>query len=362
MDIWLEELPSIPLVRRFWRGMPDTLSINERSGTMRQFGLLLFAAVLLAGRGVEGAKVEGTDIIDYFGYSGCIALENESTRVVLTTRGGRILEYSLHSKNAIYLDPSQAGWTYIPGEPTVDPTGGRLDIGPEQIIPGRTELWIGEWQAEITHPRAARLTSVEHPGTGVQLVRDFVLDETSSHLSVTQTIKNISDDTKNWCHWSRTFGLGGGIVLIPLACQSRFPNEYVMYGPGPVMNYRPEDPNIRIRDGFIEILSTPKYPKLGFDSCAGWFSYLSKNDLMFVKRFPVYTDRVYNEMAGLTISIWYYKEQMCELEPIGPREEIAPGKSASFTEDWWLLPYDYPTPGEEVDLEAVTRLVGQQAR
>lgn len=329
---------------------------------MKRLGLLLFAVVLLAGRSAQGANPEGTDIIDYFGYSGCIALENEDIRVVLTTHGGRILEYSLKDENAIYLDPSQEGWTYVPGEPTVDPTGGRLDIGPEAIIPGRAELWLGQWQAEITGPRSARLTSVEHAPTGVQLIRDFVLDEYSSHLSVTQTIKNISDEARNWCHWSRTFGQGGGIVIIPLACQSRFPNEYVMYGPGPVINYRPEDPNIRIRDGFIEILGTPERPKLGFDSCAGWFSYISKNDLMWVKRFPVYTDRVYNEMAGLTISIWYFKEQMCELEPIGPREELAPGKSASFTEDWWLFPYDYPALGEDVDLEAVTSLVDQKTR
>lgn len=301
-------------------------------------------------------------MIDYFGYADCIALENEDTRVVLTVHGGRLLEYSLKGENAIYLDPAQAGWIYVPGEPTVDPSGGRLDIGPEQIAPQRPELWFDVWQAEVTGPRAARLTSVEHLPTGVQLVRDFVLDGDSSHLSVTQTIRNISTETINWCHWSRTFGLGGGIALIPLAGQSRFPSKYLMYGPGPVLNYRPEDPNVRIRDGFIEVLGPPARPKLGFDSCAGWLAYLSKNDLLFVKRFPVYDDRVYNELAGFTAAIYYYKEQMCELEPIGPREEIAPGGEAAFTEDWWLLPYEYPESGEDVDLRAVTRLVDRQAR
>jgi len=56
--------------------------------------------------------------------------------------------------------------------------------------------------------------------------------------------------------------------------------------------------------------------------------------LMFVKRLPVYPDRVYADMAGLTISIWCYKNEMCELEPIGPRETLASGASASFTEQW----------------------------
>ena len=328
---------------------------------MRLF-ILLLAVLFFTGGSDTAAAFEGTDTIQYFGYSNCIVLENENTRVVLTTHGGRLLEYSLKGENAIYLDPDQHGWTYVPGEPIVDPTGGRLDIGPEQIVPQRPELWLGQWQGAVTGPRAARLTSIEHPPTGVQLVRDFVLDANSSHLSVTQTIKNISAETKNWCHWSRTFGLGGGIVLIPLACQSRFPLEYIMYGPGPVLDYQPEDPNIRSRGGFIEILRPPARPKLGFDSCAGWFSYLSQNDLLFVKRFPVYTDRVYNEMAGLTVSIYYPSSGFCELEPIGPREEIAPGSSASFTEDWWLLPYAYPAPGEDVDLESVSQLVDRQAR
>ena len=328
---------------------------------MSRFGLLL-VTISLTSQGVAAADIEGAEFIDYFGYSGCVALHNDSIRAVLTTHGGRNLEYSRDGANAIHLDPAQEGWIYTPGEASPDPTGGRLDIGPEAIIPRRPELWLGQWQVEITGPRAARLTSVEHAATGVQLVRDFVLDETTSHLSVTQTIINISDETTQWCHWSRTFGLGGGIVVIPLACQSRFPNDYVMYGPGPVIDYRPEDPNIRVRDGFLEILGPPARAKLGFDSCAGWFSYLSKNDLMWVKRFPVYPERVYNEMAGLTISIWYNKEEMTELEPIGPREVLAPRESSSFTEDWWLLPYDYPADGADIDLEAVAAVVDQQAR
>jgi len=196
----------------------------------------------------------------------------------------------------------------------------------------------------------------------VQLIRDFVLDEHSTHLSVTQTIKNISDSEKHWGHWSRTFGTGGGIVLVPLTPESRFPDNYIMYGPGPVINYHPEDPNIRVRDNFLEVLTTPLRAKLGMDSQAGWFAYLDKNDLLWVKRYPVYSDRPYGELAGLTISIWYYQDQMCELEPIGPKENIQPGGEASFTEDWWLLPYSYPKDGSDLDLKAIDELVERQAR
>ena len=322
----------------------------------------LFALVLSTAYAGADDKMPGTDRITYFGYENCILLENAQTRVVLTESAGRILEYSHKGPNAIYLDPIQEGETFAEGQPTFGPTGGRLDIGPEMTIPAHPDLWLGQWESVITGPRSARLISKKDEPTGVQLIRDFVLDEHSTHLSATQTIKNISDSEKHWGHWSRTFGTGGGIVLVPLTPESRFPDNYIMYGPGPVINYHPEDPNIRVRDNFLEVLTTPLRPKLGMDSQAGWFAYLDKNDLLWVKRYPVYPDRPYGELAGLTISIWYYQDQMCELEPIGPKENILPGGEASFTEDWWLLPYTYPKDGSDVDLQAIDALVEREAR
>ena len=73
-------------------------------------------------------------------------------------------------------------------------------------------------------------------------------------------------------------------------------------------------------------------------------------DLLFVKRFATYPDRVYNEAAGLTISVWYPPGKRVELEPIGPRERLAPGEAASFTEEWHLQAYPFPKSGEQVDL------------
>jgi hypothetical protein len=324
---------------------------------------ILFAAILMRIAPLSAAEQPaGTAVVEYFGYVDCIELQNADARVVLCPHGGRVLEYSWKGKNSLYLDATQKGWTYQPGQRAIDPCGGRFDIGPENTIPRHPDLWLGKWTAEITGPRAARMTSVADAATGTQLVREFRLDAASSRLICTQTIKNVSQQTTVWCHWSRTLAQGGGIALIPLSPNSRFPDKYIMYGPGSTMDFRPKDPNIRVRDGFLEILGTPQQPKLGMDSHAGWFAYLMKNDLLFVKRYPTYPDRAYNEMAALTISIWYFKNLMCELEPIGPAERLAPDKSASFTEEWWLLPHKFPAAGGKVDLDAVSRLVGEKAK
>ena len=300
------------------------------------------------------------DLVEFFGYTGCIALENGAgTRVVLCPQaGGRVLEYSVNGVNAIHLDPMQKGWRHKPGIPTVDPCGGRCDIGPEMVLAQHPDLWLDDWTGEVIGDGKARLTSMRDRVTGLRLVREFTLAADSSRLAFEQRVTNESDKPVTCSHWSRTLAVGGGICLIPLTPGSRFPKNYVMYGPESVIYFKPNDPNIRIRDGFLEILGTPANPKLGMDSAAGWFCYLTRNDLMFVKRYPVYPDRVYCEMTGLTISIWYFKDEMCELEPIGPRETLAPGASASFKEEWELMPYRFPKAPDVANLEEIKRLVG----
>jgi hypothetical protein len=308
-------------------------------------------------------KTSGARVVSFYGYDDCIRLTNPNTQVTLCpAAGGRILEYALNGKNALYLAPGNEGWSYARDKTGGSMTAGRFDIGPEQTIPKHPQLWMGRWSGEITGPRSARLTSVKDSSTGVQLIRDFTLDKRTSQLQCKQTIKNISSDTKEYCHWSRTFALGGGICLIPLTRPSRFPHGYVMYESGPAINFRPEDPHIRTRDGFLEITAAPKFPKLGMDTNAGWFAYLMKNDLMFVKQFPTYPNRVYNEVAGLTMSIWYPDRPMCELEPIGPREKLAPGRSASFTETWWLLPQAFPKDGQQLNIKKVAAKVARETK
>jgi hypothetical protein len=267
---------------------------------------------------------------------------------------GRVLEYSLNGKNSIWLDPKQEGWVLREGGGAApDLCGGRFDIGPEMLVPRRPTLWLGAWRAEAIGPRAARLTSAEDSATGVQLVREFKLDASSSRLSCTQTIRNVSPQDRAWCHWSRTLAVGAGICVIPLTPHGRFPNGYVMYEDRNLINPRPVDPNIRERDGCLEIIGPPKFRKLGMDSQAGWFAYLMPNDVLFVKRYPVYPNRLYGEVAGLTISIWYDGNVRCELEPIGPLEYLKSGASASFTEEWQLEAFPFPAKGGSVDLQRI---------
>ncbi len=300
-------------------------------------------------------------VIAFHGYSKAIELKRGTVRAVLCPQaGGRVLEFSVDGRDAMFLDEQEKNWQ--PDKPGPI-TAGRFDYGPELTVIPHPKIWSGEWTGEITGASSAELTSPREETAGMQLVREFSLVERnkSVRLSCQQTMINISKEVREVCHWGRSFSPGGGICLIPLGDRpSRFPSKYAMYEDSAIINVRNTDEKIRERDGFLEILSPPRKPKLGFDSQAGWLGYLLPNNSLFVKRFTTYPDRVYSETAGLTLSVWYPTGPRIELEPIGPRERLAPGESAAFTEDWWLLKFPFPKDGEQIDLKELSERVAQQ--
>lgn len=302
-------------------------------------------------------------IAPFHGYAKAIELTRGSARVVLCPQiGGRVLEFSVDGRDSMFLDPAEKTWQ--PGQPA-PASAGRFDYGPELTAIPHPTLWSGEWTGAVTGPHSARLTSPQDATAGIQLVRDFHLAGSGKesqnapfHLVCKQTIHNISKEVREVCHWGRSFSPAGGICIVPLGDRpSRFPSKYAMYEEGAIINVRNTDDKIRERDGFLEILAPPRKPKLGFDATAGWLGYVMPNNTVFVKRFATYPDRVYNEAVGLTLSVWYPTGPRIELEPIGPRERLQPGESAAFTEDWWLLPFPFPQPGQQIDLKALDTLV-----
>ena len=295
------------------------------------------------------------------GYTKAIEMKLGKTRAVLCPQaGGRVLEYSVDGVDAMWFDEAEKKWQ--PGKPGPI-TAGRFDYGPELTVGPHPKAWQGEWTAEIAGG-SAKLTSPKEDG-GIQLVRQFRLVPHGDHvgLSCAQTMTNVSNETREVCHWGRSFSPGGGICVIPLGDRpSRFPSKYAMYEDSAVINVRNKDDNIRERDGFLELLAPPRKPKLGFDTYAGWLAYSLPNDALFVKRFATFPDRVYNEAAGLTLSVWYPTGPRIELEPIGPRERLKPGESASFAEEWWLLKHPHPKKGEKLDLKALAEQVAKQTK
>jgi hypothetical protein len=322
--------------------------------------LVVLYVVLCGATGTAWAEEPTARAIKFHNYSEAVELKLGKTRAVLCPQaGGRVLEFSVDGADAMYLAAAERDWQ--PGKPG-PLTAGRFDYGPELTVAPHPKAWGGEWTAKITTANAVELTTPREEA-GIRLVREFRLVPRGElvGLSCKQTMTNVSEGTREVCHWGRSFSPGGGICVIPLGDRpSRFPSKYAMYEDGAIINVKATDARIRERDGFLEVLAPPRKPKLGFDTSAGWLAYAMPNDTLFVKRFPAYPDRVYNEAAGLTLSVWYPTGPQIELEPIGPRERLRPGESASFTEDWWLLAHPFPKKGQQLDLKALAEQVEKQ--
>ncbi|MBK28634.1 MAG: hypothetical protein CMO77_07345 [Verrucomicrobiales bacterium] len=307
------------------------------------FKAFTITGLFLSLNGYNAVGANGAKVLKAFGYEECIELKNKTTRVVLAPSGGRVLSYEVNSINTLYLSKSDS-------EGKGGASAGRFDIGPERVLPRHDVLWSGTYKGEITGIRAAKFTSAKDDVTGFQIIREFKLAKKGTRLRIKQTVINISNETNQVCYWCRTFVHGQGICVVPVTKHSRMPRKHVIYENGTTVNFLPEDEKITQRDGYVLVEGPPRKPKLGFDSKAGWMAYLMRNNLLFVKRWPTFSKRPYNEMAGLTLSIWYPDGPMCELEPIGPQEILKPGDKASFTEDWWVTEHKFPGNAKSVDL------------
>ncbi|MCC4211260.1 hypothetical protein [Leeuwenhoekiella parthenopeia] len=289
------------------------------------------------------AKAQRAQYISAYEYEGCILLENKNTRVILNPNlGGSVLEYSLHGKNILFENPKHDGRIWKGGEERFEVPGGRMDVGPEKTTPFRASFF-NKWQAKITGKLSATMTSPIDTVLGLKLIREFILDSESSRLTCTQTIENTGNIPQAYAHWSRTLAKGGGICLIPIAQNKRLPQGYALYRDQQTIDFNPvPEKNIRKRNGILEILGPTSVPKFAIESDAGWIAYIHQNDLLFIKTFPVYPDKLYGDMLSNQVSIWYYKNEKCEIEPLGPLEVIKPGQRISFTETWDLLAYEFP--------------------
>ncbi|TLX76418.1 aldose 1-epimerase [Labilibacter sediminis] len=285
------------------------------------------------------------EVVTEKGLPNCIELKNNTTRVVLDPNiGGRVLVYEVKGKNILYFNPKHEG--IIDGSKIARIDAGRFDFGPTAILPKRFLYFKGKWKATVTGDYSVRMVSQVDTALNVLVTRDFKLDKNSSKLICTQKLTNVGDTDKYLFCWSRTFVKGGGISLTPINPDSRYPKGHIGYencDGETVMKYKHKhDPNVRIRKNILETLGVTRYGKFCMDGEEGWMGYISPENLLFIKKFKHYQNKEYGEMTAATTSIWQSENLIYEIEPYGPMERVKPGKSISFTEEWFLKPYLFP--------------------
>ena len=303
---------------------------------------------------------QGAKVVSYFGYDDSIELKNDHCRVVITPSfGGKVMHYSRNGENILMVDESEEGWLYNPeqGNRTFN-SGGRFDLGPQGIFPNIRLHTVGQWKGYVIDDRKALLVSQTDPATGLQLYREFTLAKDSSRLRIYETMINNGDQTLEFNYWCRTFAKGHGIVIVPLSKPSFYTRGYAFMSPEGLIYHKPvRDPHVWEKDGYVIIDEEPKLKKMGFDSNIGWMAYLMQSNDLFVKEYPVFTDRPYIDLASGTASVYYsnnfHGHELVELEPMGPKEVLNPGERGFFWEEWSLLEYPFPEDPKTLQPSAV---------
>ena len=317
-----------------------------KSNLHRITSICKFVIALLFFYNKVEAQNSSVSFITAYGYDSCVLLKNNTTEVVLEPNaGGRVIRYAYKGVNVLYEDSLQNGWISTAKMPRSKGhlAGGRFDIGPSRTKPNTDLFFFGKWKAIITGKLSARLISQIDTLTNIFLIRDFTLDERTSKLRCTQTIVNKGSKPFAASFWSRTFANGNGICVMPVPVLSRFPNKYIMFMNRDTINMFPKDANIYTENIHLIIKGSPQKPKLEMDVAApAWIAYAETNNLLFVKKFRVDTNKLYGDVTAANTSIWYNGTQMTEIEPIGSMETILPGKKVSFTEEWFIMPFEFP--------------------
>jgi hypothetical protein len=281
------------------------------------------------------------EYITYRDYDNCVRIFNNTTEVIVVPQaGGRVLAYRIPGEDIIYRNPAQDGKSYADFLfERFDPDAGRFDLGWERDTETiHDNLWMGPYEVEITGKLSVKLTSQYSHQLGIKLEREFILDSTTSHLIVRQTMINLSEKETSWFFWGRTLVPIGGKLVMPLNPISKYPHGWGDFA-GEPWGFRIDNPShhqMQIKDGklIFHAENTDHSAKFATDASEGWMAY-TLNNLVFVKRFEVAINGIYTDHQ--TAIVYTHSRDFIEMEPNSPHALLKPGERYTFEEHWWLL-------------------------
>jgi hypothetical protein len=187
-------------------------------------------------------------------------------------------------------------------------------------------------------PLSVRLTSAEDEATGLQLTKVVELAPSSAGVTLTTTMKNVSEKELAYCLWDRTM-TGATYGFFELNPESRFPARWSMrVGQPGTWSYEgktPGSPRVEIVDNLLITVPGKKMEKVAADSMAGWIAGY-RDGWLYVKRFPVFPKGDYAD-GGNSVEFWVDAAgTRTEIEPLSPKVNLRPGETYSFVEKWDL--------------------------
>lgn len=309
---------------------------------------LLLAIFLLTGFSacIHRGSLETDTLIrqvSFRGWDSSVMITNGIASVIVNPEyGGNVTFYGFAGEdNMLWADTVVDGWTlrdFV--ETRRSPDAGRFDIGNERKTEYiHDDIWAGRYHVEVLSDSSVRLTSPVSDAMGIQVSRTFMLDKTSSRLKVVQTISNVSDETLEYCFWTRTLLPSGGIFFCTCTDTKSTVQPFAEISLATDSVIVTSENRISCSEGiFCAFPGGDGEHKFGISNMDGAASYF-RDGVLYVKRNRCADlSGKYENNAGLSFPLMlYYNEAFVEIEPNSVMYSIPPGGKVSDTEEWELF-------------------------
>jgi hypothetical protein len=275
------------------------------------------------------------ETVEYRGWKRNVRLANGEIELLVTAEvGPRIIRLGfIGEKNLLAEIEGQLGRS---GEKQWMMRGGhRLWIAPEEA-PKTYELDNDPLQVE---PIPGGVRTLQEPGplTQVQKKMEITLSRKSNDIRIVHTLTNRGRRSVELAPWALTVMRAGGTAVIPLPRKIPHPELLTPNQQWSIWSYTDlGDPRWTMGRRYVLFRQDPHRgpAKLGIAHREGWVAYQLESYL-FVKRFTWKSGATYPD-GGVNFET--FSDQTClELETLGPRTKLAPGRSVTHTESWSLF-------------------------
>jgi hypothetical protein len=288
-----------------------------------------------------------SESVQYGGWPNCQRISNGTIEIIATTDvGPRIIRFGfVGEENEFREVPEHAGLTG--GNEWRSYGGHRLWHAPENK-PRSYQPDNEPIEFEML-PDGLRLTQPVETRTGIQKEMEikFLAEQ---HLRVIHRLENTGLFGLEFAPWALSVMAARGVAVLPLPERGCHPQDLLPSSSITLWSYTDlSDPRWTFGRQFVMLrqdASCQSPQKIGGEVSAGWCAYARQGHL-FIKRFQFQAGAQYPD-RNCNVEI-FTNSKMLELETLGPIENVKPGETVTYVEDWHLL-RNVPQPQSEADV------------
>jgi len=273
--------------------------------------------------------------VEYGGWPNCYRISNGEAELIVTSDvGPRIMRYGfVGGRNFFKEYPEMLGKT---GEATWQLRGGhRLWVAPEDSV--RTYAPDnGPVQIVVDGPMLTATQPAE-PLTGFEKQLQITMAAHGTQVTVRHQIRNTASKPQQAAGWALSMMAQNGMGITGFPPRGKHPDNLEPTNPLIMWAFTDlTDPRLVFTKKYLTLRQDPANTvpqKLGHFNTDTWAAYLLGTDL-FLKRSTAEAGRPYPDL-GCSFEI-FTRNDMLEMETLGPLEDLAPGQSAIHLEHWSL--------------------------